>query len=290
MTPASRSLGAAHGRRAAFPNAPVVRRRASCSRAVVIVADRLRRDQRLPHERTARGEARSALPHPWVTHNYSEGDHVRRVLAQIGNSIIIAAIATVLVVGVERARRLSARPLRSSAVARRSTRSSRFGLLFPIDRRGAAALPPAATARILDETLLGVALPEAAFGIPITVIILRPFMRAVPAELEDAAAMDGCTSFGFFWRILLPLSRPALMTVSILSVITSWNNFILPLLVLNDPNHWTLPLGVANYSTDHSTDTAGVLAFTTLSIVPALVFFLFAERRIVGGLSGAVKG
>ena len=121
-------------------------------------------------------------------------------------------------------------------------------------------------------------------------IILRPFMRAVPAELEDAAAMDGCTSFGFFWRVLLPLTRPALMTVTILSVITSWNNFILPLLVLSVPQHWTLPLGAANYSTEHSTDTAGVLAFTTLSIVPALIFFLFAERRIVGGLSGAVKG
>ena len=108
--------------------------------------------------------------------------------------------------------------------------------------------------------------------------------------MEDAAAIDGCTSFGFFWRILLPLSLPALMTVTILSVITSWNNFILPLLVLSEPNHWTLPLGAANYSTEHSSDTAGVLAFTVLSIIPALVFFLFAERRIVGGLSGAVKG
>jgi raffinose/stachyose/melibiose transport system permease protein len=164
-----------------------------------------------------------------------------------------------------------------------------FGLLFPI---AVAALPLYLLLRQLhlDETLLGVALPEAAFGIPITVIILRPFMRAVPAELEDAAAMDGCTSFGFFRRILLPLTRPALMTVTILSVITSWNNFILPLLVLTEPHHWTLPLGAANYSTEHSTDTAGVLAFTTLSIVPALIFFLFAERRIVGGLSGAVKG
>ena len=110
-----------------------------------------------------------------------------------------------------------------------------FGLLFPI---AVAALPLYLLLRQLhlDESLLGVALPEAAFGIPITVIILRPFMRAVPAELEDAAAIDGCTSFGFFWRVLLPLTRPALMTVTILSVITSWNNFILPLLVLSEPN------------------------------------------------------
>ncbi len=228
------------------------------------------------------------LPHPWVTHNYTKvlasGDFWR----QMGNSLIIAAIATLLVVGVSA---LAAYPLARLRFRGRELIYTffTFGLLFPIT---VAALPLYLLLRQLhlDETLLGVALPEAAFGIPITVIILRPFMRAVPAELEDAAAMDGCTSFGFFWRILLPLTRPALITVTILSVITSWNNFILPLLVLADPHHWTLPLGVANYSTDHSTDTAGVLAFTTLSIVPALVFFLLAERRIVGGLSGAVKG
>jgi raffinose/stachyose/melibiose transport system permease protein len=228
------------------------------------------------------------LPHPWVTHNYTKVVASGEFWRMVGNSVIIAAIATVLVVGVSA---LAAYPL-----ARFQFRGLEaiytfftFGLLFPI---AVAALPLYLLLRQLhlDETLLGVALPEAAFGIPITVIILRPFMRAVPAELEDAAAMDGCTSFGFFWRILLPLTRPALITVTILSVITSWNNFILPLLVVADPHHWTLPLGVANYSTDHSTDAAGVLAFTTLSIIPALVFFLFAERRIVGGPSGAVKG
>jgi raffinose/stachyose/melibiose transport system permease protein len=228
------------------------------------------------------------LPHPWVTHNYTKVIASADFWRMVGNSIIIAAIATAIVVGVSA---LAAYPLARFQFRGRELVYTffTFGLLFPI---AVAALPLYLLLRQLhlDETLLGVALPEAAFGIPITVIILRPFMRAVPAELEDAAAIDGCTSFGFFWRILLPLTRPALMTVTILSVITSWNNFILPLLVLTEPHHWTLPLGAANYSTEHSTDTAGVLAFTTLSIVPALVFFLFAERRIVGGLSGAVKG
>jgi raffinose/stachyose/melibiose transport system permease protein len=164
-----------------------------------------------------------------------------------------------------------------------------FGLLFPV---AVAALPLYLLLKQLGllETLWGVALPEAAFGIPITIIILRPFMRAVPAELEDAAAMDGCGRFGFFWRVLLPLSRPALITVLLLSVIASWNNFILPLLVLSDPNHFTLPLGVANYNSEYSSNTAGILAFTTLAMVPPLVLFLAAQRRIVGGLAGAVKG
>jgi raffinose/stachyose/melibiose transport system permease protein len=228
------------------------------------------------------------LPNPWVTHNYTNVLTSEGFWRQLGNSVIIAAIATTLVVGISA---LAAYPLSRFEFRGREAIYTffTFGLLFPI---AVAALPLYLLLRQLglDDTLLGVALPEAAFGIPITIIILRPFMRQVPSELEDAAAIDGCTSFGFFWRVLLPLTRPALMTVIILQVIYSWNNFILPLLVLTDPNHWTLPLGAANYSTEHASDTAGVLAFTTISIIPALVFFLFAERRIVGGLSGAVKG
>jgi raffinose/stachyose/melibiose transport system permease protein len=228
------------------------------------------------------------LPDPWVTHNYSNVLTSEAFWRQVGNSVIIAAIASVLIVGVSA---LAAYPLSRFQFRGREAIYTFFtlGLLVPI---AVAALPLYLLLRQLglDDTVIGVALPEAAFGIPITIIILRPFMRTVPSELEDAAAIDGCTRFGFFWRVLLPLTRPAMMTVIILSVITSWNNFILPLLVLTDPNNWTLPLGVANYSTEHSADTAGVLAFTTLSMIPALAFFLFAERRIVGGLSGAVKG
>jgi len=228
------------------------------------------------------------LPHPWIGHNYTNVLTSAGFWRQVGNSAVIAAIATIIVVTVSS---LAAYPLSRFRFRGREAIYTffTFGLLFPI---AVAALPLYLLLRQLhlDESWLGVALPEAAFGIPITIIILRPFMRNVPGDLEDAAAIDGCTTFGFFWRVLLPLSRPALMTVIILSVITSWNNFIVPLLVLTDPNHWTLPLGAANYSTEHSADTAGVLAFTTLSIIPALVFFLFAERRIVGGLSGAVKG
>jgi raffinose/stachyose/melibiose transport system permease protein len=228
------------------------------------------------------------LPHPWVTHNYTNVITSETFWRQLGNSLIVATIATVLVVGVSA---LAAYPLSRMEFRGREAIYTffTFGLLFPI---AVAALPLYLLLRQLglDDSVLGVALPEAAFGIPITIIILRPFMRQIPSELEDAAAIDGCTTLGFFWRVLVPLSKPALTTVIILQVILSWNNFILPLLVLSDPNHWTLPLGVANYSGQHSYDTAGVLAFTALSMIPALAFFLFAERRIVGGLSGAVKG
>jgi raffinose/stachyose/melibiose transport system permease protein len=88
----------------------------------------------------------------------------------------------------------------------------------------------------------------------------------------------------------MPLSRPV-ATVSVLAIVRSWNAFVLPLVVLTESDGWTLPLGVTNYSTQYTTDTARVLAFTSLSMVPALVFYAFAERLVVGGLtSGAVKG
>ena len=133
-------------------------------------------------------------------------------------------------------------------------------------------------------------IPQVAFALPMTIVILVPFLRAIPVELEDAAAIDGTAGIGFFWRILLPLSVPGLVTVGVLAFVTSWNAYLLPLLVLNDPKSFTLPLGVQEFSTQYSQDTAVVLAFTSLAMLPALLFFTLAERRIVGGLTGAVKG
>ena len=93
-----------------------------------------------------------------------------------------------------------------------------LGLLFPV----AIAILPlfilVRQLRLLDNPL-GVALPQAAFGLPLTIVILRPFFQAIPLELEDAARIDGCTTFGFFRRIVLPLSKPALATVSVLAIV-----------------------------------------------------------------------
>ncbi|BDZ42418.1 hypothetical protein GCM10025865_17170 [Paraoerskovia sediminicola] len=136
---------------------------------------------------------------------------------------------------------------------------------------------------------MGVALPQAAFALPITVVILRPFLMALPKELEEAALLDGASRVGFFWRILLPLSGPGMVTVGVLAFVGSWNAYLLPLLLLQGDMR-TLPLGVADFSSEHSADTAGVFAFTTLAMIPALVFFLAMQKRIVNGLQGAVKG
>jgi raffinose/stachyose/melibiose transport system permease protein len=165
-----------------------------------------------------------------------------------------------------------------------------FGLLFPIT---VAVLPLYITIRQVGllDSLWGVILPQAAFQLPITILILRNFFRAIPAELEDAAIIDGASKLTFFLRVLLPLARPAIAVVSILASVASWNNFLLPLLVLTDQSTWTLPLGATQFQQQFSTDWASVLAFITLAMVPAVLMYLLAERQIVAGLTaGAVKG
>jgi raffinose/stachyose/melibiose transport system permease protein len=230
-----------------------------------------------------------ALPDPWVFTNYTEILRSGTFWRQVWNSVLIAAVSTLLTVPLAA---LAAFVFARFAFRGREVLYAVFtlGLLFPV---AVAILPIFIMVRNLGllDNPLGVALPQAAFGLPMTIIILRPFFASFPNELQDAAAIDGCGPFRFFWRILLPLSRPVLATVSVLAVVGSWNAFLLPLVVLTASENWTLPLGVTNYSTQYTADTARILAFTTLSMVPALVLYAFAERHLVRGLtSGAVKG
>jgi raffinose/stachyose/melibiose transport system permease protein len=165
-----------------------------------------------------------------------------------------------------------------------------LGLLFPI---AVAILPLYITLRqaSLVDSLWGIILPQIAFGLPGNILILRGFFATIPPELDEAAAIDGCSPAGFFVRVLLPLMRPALASVAVLTMVGSWNNFFLPLLVLNTETLYTLPLGIMQFQGQFGTDWGRVLAFISLALVPTIVFYLFAERQIVAGLTaGAVKG
>lgn len=230
----------------------------------------------------------AGLPHPWVFSNYTGVLTNPDFWSYAFNSFVIALITTGIAVmaGV-----MAAYPLARYQFKLREPLFMVFvlGLLFP----AAVAIIPLfilVTRNLhMGNTWWGVALPQAAFALPMTVVILRPFLMALPKELEEAALMDGTSRVGVFWRIALPLSMPGLVTVGVLALVASWNAYLLPLLLLQQDTK-TLPLGVADFSTEHSADTAGVLAFTTLSMIPALILFLALQGRIVGGLQGAVKG
>jgi raffinose/stachyose/melibiose transport system permease protein len=165
-----------------------------------------------------------------------------------------------------------------------------LGLMFPIN---IAILPVYLLIRQMNLTdhLESVILVQIAFNISGNIMILRSFFATIPFELQDAASIDGCTIFGFYWRILLPLARPALSAVAALTMIVSWNDLLVPLVMLGKEALWTLPLGTMQFQGQYGMDIAKISAFTSLTILPTILFYLIAERQIVAGLSsGAVKG
>ncbi|MEU5860899.1 MULTISPECIES: carbohydrate ABC transporter permease [unclassified Nonomuraea] len=229
------------------------------------------------------------LPDPWVTSNYTDVLGSGSFWRQVWNSTFIAVATTVVMVGLSA---LAAFVFARFAFRGREALFTLFtaGLMFPF---AVAILPIFVLLRtfgLLDDPL-GVILTQAAFGLPLTIIILRGFFRSIPGEVEEAAIIDGCSPFGFFWRILLPMARPAMATVSVLAVVGSWNNFMLPLVVFSDETSWTLPLGIQQFQGQYAADTARILAYLILAMLPALGFYAIAERHLVGGLTaGATKG
>lgn len=230
----------------------------------------------------------SGLPSPWRIDNYLDILKGDMFWQQVWNSTIAAVTTTIGVVALGL--------MVSFAIARYDFRGKAglyslyaAGLMFPMTVAITPLYIMVRSIGLMNE-LGGVILPQIAFGLPMTVIILVPFLRAIPRELQEAAAIDGCSRLGFFWRMVLPLSLPGVITVGILAFIGSWNSYLLPLFILNNDASYTLPLGVQAFASRYSVDTARVLAFTSLAMLPALAFFSLFERRIVGGLTGAVKG
>lgn len=234
----------------------------------------------------------AGLPEPWMLDNWITVLTAPRFWGNVFASTVLATATTcgVVIAGI----------MAAFVIARYDFRGRQglyalfaAGLMFPLT---VAALPLTLLLRTigLHGTYLGVIIPGIAFALPTTIIILVPFLRAIPDELEEAAMIDGASRLAFFWRILLPLAKPGLITVGILAFVASWNGYLLPLLVISTgtlPQElWPLPLGVTQFSTQYSQNTGAVLAYTSLAMIPALVFFLLAEKRIVGGLTGAVKG
>ena len=229
------------------------------------------------------------VPETWLWDNYTTILRSASFWRQMRNSVIVM-VATAFGVVV-----LSAMPAFVFSRMRFRGRELLFnfftlGLLFPLT---VAILPVYIALRQINlvDSLLGVILPQIAFGVSGNILILRGFFATVPPELDEAAAIDGCSPAGFFVRVLLPLMRPALAAVVVLTLVASWNNFFLPLLVLNSERLYTLPLGIMQFQGQFGTDWGKVLAFVSLALLPTVAFYLLAERQIIAGLTaGAVKG
>ena len=165
-----------------------------------------------------------------------------------------------------------------------------LGLMFPF---AAAIMPLFLTVRDLGllDTPWGVVLPQVAFGLAFSIMFFRTFFAQMPEELFDAARVDGCGYIRFFFLFTLPLSTPILATIATFVFVQSWNNYLLPLIMLNDRAGYTWTLGAMDYRGEYTAEWNRTLAFVSATLAPAVVFFLAAQKYIVAGLTGgAVKG
>jgi raffinose/stachyose/melibiose transport system permease protein len=238
------------------------------------------------------GELRTnplGLPHQWQWRNYLDILESARYWRVLGNSLLIASFTVAITVWLA--------AMAAFAFAHLKFFGSRFlftymtlGLMFPI---ATAILPLFIRVRDLGllDTPWGVILPQSAFYLAMAVLLLRNGFRQLPSELLDAALVDGCGYFRYFLYVTLPLSRPILSTVAIIAFVNSWNNYIVPLIMLNSESLYPWPLGMMAYQGEYMTAWHLVLAFITLTILPAIIMFLLAQKHIVAGLTaGAVKG
>ena len=229
------------------------------------------------------------LPAQWEWDNYWSIVAAPRYWQLLWNSLVVAVFTVALT--------LAASTMAAFVFAHVRFFGSTFllrylllGLMFPA---AAAILPLFIKIRDLGllDTYWGVVLPQVAFGLGMSILLLRNFFRQIPSELLDAALIDGCGYIRFFRHVTLPLSRPIIATVGVIVFVHSWNNYLLPLVVLNRESIYPWPLGIMAYQGEYSTDWQLVLAFVTLTIVPAIVMFIAAQKYLVAGLTaGAIKG
>jgi multiple sugar transport system permease protein len=143
----------------------------------------------------------------------------------------------------------------------------------------------------LLNSLTGVVVAEVGFLLPYAILILVPYFASLPAELEDAARIDGCTRFGAFWRIVLPLAAPGLAACATIMFILSWHELLIPLIVVSRPEAMTLPVVLAGLVSDYFVFFTLMMAICLLGLAPTLVLVLLLQRYVVRGLvAGALKG
>ena len=237
------------------------------------------------------GDLRSnpfGFPSDWQWSNYGDIIVSQRYWLQMGNSLWIAVLTVVLTL------------ILSSMAAFVFAHVTFFGATYLLNYFLIGLMFPAATAilpmfiRIRDlgllDSYMGVVLPQVAFNLGVSILLLRNYFRNLPHELFDAAFVDGCGYIRFFWYVTLPLSRPIIATVGIITFVGSWNSYIIPLIMLNTESRYPWPLGIMVYMGEFSTEWQLVLAFITLTILPTIIAFFLAQKHIIAGLtSGAVK-
>lgn len=227
-------------------------------------------------------------PTEWAWGNYANAVDAGNLWATAGNSLLVAAIKVPvgLLLAASAAYALSRVRFRGRKIV---LVIFVIGSMVPVQIALGPLFNTMLTLDLLDS-VGGLILPYLAFGIPYQIFILHGFFTAIPAELEEAARIDGASTFRIFWQICLPLALPALAALFILDFVATWNEYAIAQTLLQSKANWTIPLAVQGFSTQFTTDYGALNAFIIMSVVPVLIVYLLFQRYFVSGaLAGAVK-
>lgn len=228
------------------------------------------------------------LPSTWAFGNYAEAWFGASFDTYFLNSAIISLSCVVIVTlfASSTAFVLVRMPFRGSAFL---FGCFLLGVVVPI-RLALAPLFVIVKTMGLRDTLAGVILVQSASMMPVAVFILTAFLKAVPSELEDAAKMDGALPFQIYWRVVLPLIRPALATVALLTFVQAWNEYFLPLIFLTSNSNFPITLGISQFRLQFDVQWHLMFAGILIMLVPTIVAFLLASRQFIQGLTqGGLK-
>jgi multiple sugar transport system permease protein len=230
----------------------------------------------------------SFIPHPFTLQHYANAFFHRQLWFYLRNSLIVASLTTLLC--------LALGSLSAFALSRLNIRG-RFGLLmlilsvsmFPQIAIVGPLYLIASDFNLLD-TYTGLVITYLALGLPLVTWVLFGYFETLPREMDEAARVDGVSTLGLLWRIILPLSMPSLVTTGLLAFIAAWNEFLFALAFTSNFRHQTVPVGIANFTDLYYVPWGDISAASTVVTVPLIVLVLFFQRHIIQGLTlGGLK-
>ncbi len=228
-------------------------------------------------------------PKVWVWSNYAKAWQGSKIDRYLLNSIYIAALTILITV-------VTCTPF-SFVLARYRFRFKKVlyfvaiaGMMIPIH---SAVIPLYMMVNELGQfnSLGMLSLIYAAFRIPVSIFILEGFMSGIPRELEECAFIDGCSTSRLFFKIIVPLSRDGIVTVSVLALLACWNELLVSMLLLSKPEFKTLPIGLMGFITEYNSEYTQLAAGIMIALAPSILFYIFAQEKIEKGMiAGSIKG
>ena len=231
-----------------------------------------------------------ALPQTFSLDNFAEAMRVTDFWHSLGNSILITGASIVLSVIIH--------SMAGYAIGRNMNRKKGFKLIYFYIVSGmfvpfAILMMPLVkqTAILGLDNMLGVILLYTVFYMPMNVMLYSGYMKNVPQAMEEAASIDGASTWRTYWTIIFPMMKPMHATVAILTALGTWNDVMTPLVIMSGSENTTLPLAQLNFQTQFGTNYNLAFASYLLALLPILILYIFCQKQIIGGVAnGAVKG